>query len=359
MEFQSITQNIARRTGIPRWGLHVIYWIIWICFWGVMWGTYDNNYEKSFYIQILEIPYKLTFVYSVLYFFMPVYLERKRYLVFILFYLLLLAFLSILVKFTWYFFIESVYFPDRPHTMLRLTDQLNIILTLNTAMLIPIGLKMTEYWLFQQQKSNQLEKEKLQAELKFLRTQVNPHFLFNALNSIYALSLMKSELTSDTIARLSEIMRYLIYEADAASVSVENEVEFINSYIEFEKVRLNGEVDISFSLTNKRTGTIPPLLFIPLIENAFKHLKAFGTKHPWIVVQMELGNKQMKLLVENSAGSDLQEKKNGGLGIENLKKRLDLLYPNQYDLSLKKEEEVHYAKLTIFDQSPSLFSGKL
>jgi len=359
MEFYSITQNIARRTGIPRWGLHVIYWVLWVCFWGIMWGTFDNNYEKTFYIQLLELPYKLIFVYSILYYFMPVYLERQRYLLFILYYLLILTFLSILVKFTWYFFIESIYFPERPHSMLRLTDQLNIILTLNTAMVIPLGIKLTEYWLFQQQKNNQLEKEKLQAELKFLRTQVNPHFLFNSLNSIYALSLMKSELTSDTVARLSEIMRYLIYEADAPRVSIDNEVEFIKSYIEFEKIRLNEEVDISFSLVNDRNGTIPPLLFIPLIENAFKHLKAFGTEKPWIVIQMELSTERMKLLVENSTANVSVKKENGGIGIGNLKKRLELLYPNHYELSLKQEDEVHYALLTIADKELSQPQPKL
>jgi LytS/YehU family sensor histidine kinase len=290
---------------------------------------------------------------------MPVYLERQRYLLFIFYYLLVLALLSILVKFTWYLFIESIYFPDRPHSMLRLTDQLNIILTLNTAMVIPLGVKLTEYWLFQQQKSSQLEKEKLQAELKYLRTQVNPHFLFNSLNSIYALSLMKSELTSDTIARLSEIMRYLLYQADSPKVSIDNELEFIKSYIEFEKIRLNEEVDISFSLVNDRNGTIPPLLFIPLIENAFKHLKAFGTEKPWIVIQMELSNERMKLLVENSTVNVSAQKENGGIGISNLKKRLELLYPNHYELSLKQEEEVHYAMLTIFDQALSKSSTKM
>ncbi|MDF1548847.1 MAG: histidine kinase [Bacteroidales bacterium] len=344
----SITRNLAKQFNLPRWTLHVIYWIFWVNFWAIMWGTYDNNFEKTYYIQILELPFKLALVYPVIHFLMPKYLLKGRYFTFILVYLVWLFITGILVKIVWYLFIEPIYFQERLiYSLLKFTELMNVVLTMNTTVVVPFVIKLIDFWLYHQQKSATLEYEKMQAELKFLRTQVNPHFLFNALNSVYALSLQKSELTSDSISRLSEIMRYIIYEASAPRVSLKKEINFINNYIAFEKIRFAGEMDVSVYIKDERKSDIPPLLFLVPIENAFKHLRSFSGEKPWVTIQFEADDQQIKLIVENSIDTSIEIAKNRGIGIENLKKRLELIYPEKHKLTFEQSEFSYKASLVI------------
>ncbi|NJO91655.1 MAG: histidine kinase [Chloroflexia bacterium] len=272
----SISRNLAKQLRIPRWLLHIVYWFLWVNFWGIMWGTFDNNFEKTYYIQLLELPFKLALVYPVIHFLTPKYLLKGKYISFIISYLVWLFITGICVKIVWYLFIEPQYFEERlAYSLLKFTELMNVVLTLNTSMVLPFAIKLIDFWLYHQQRSTTLEYEKMQAELKFLRTQVNPHFLFNALNSLYSLSLQRSEMTTDSISRLSEIMRYIIYEASEPKVSLQKEISFINNYIEFEKIRFAGEVDVSVYIKDDRKENIPPLLFLVPIENAFKHLRSF------------------------------------------------------------------------------------
>ncbi len=339
MQTLSISQRLARQLKLKRWMIHVIYWLGWMSFWAFMWGTFDNNYYKTVYIQILELPFKLAVVYPVIYFLMPRYLLKTKYVHFGIFYLILLFITGGAMKIMWYHFIDPIYFKDRlVYAPLKFTELLNVMLSVNTAVILPVGIKLTENWIFHQQKSSELEREKLQAELKFLRTQVNPHFLFNALNSVYALSLKQSELTTQTIAQLADIMRYVIYEASESLVDFNKEIEFIKNYIAFEKVRVDKEVEISFSVNNSRSGQIPPLLVLPLIENAFKHLKSTDADKPWIVIQIEANDDVLKIFVENSINSQFLQKEAKGIGLENLKKRLEILYPDNYNLNFEKGE---------------------
>lgn len=348
----SISRKLAKQFKVPRWLLHVLYWIIWVVFWGIMWGTFDNNYVKTFYIQVIELPFKLMLVYLVIYLLMPRYFYQGKYITFLVSYIFLLLTLGLVLKIISYFTIDPIYFTDRlSYGIIKFTELMNVMLTLNTAMVIPFGIKLTEFWMYHQQKNTALERDKLQAELKFLRTQVNPHFLFNALNSLYALSLKHSEYTSDTISRLSDIMRYIIYEAAEPLVDFKKEQAFIENYIEFEKVRLSQDAEISFSVMGKRTGKIPPLLFIPLIENAFKHLKSYGGEKPWIVIQLEVTDKLVKLFVENSFTPQTTPGKTKGIGLENLKHRLKILYPENYQLLFEQNNYSYKSVLKINEKA--------
>lgn len=334
----SITEKIQKQLKIPRWLTHLIYWMLWVIFWGIMWGTFDNDFSKTFHFQIVELPFKLLLVYPVIYYLIPKYLMKARYVAFLIYFLLWLFVIGILLKLIWYSYLDPIYFPDRLRfNPLKFTELMNVIITLNTAMILPVGIKLTEYWMFHYQKSTTLERDKLQAELKFLRTQVNPHFLFNALNSVYALSLKNSHLTTETISRLAEIMRYVIYEASAPKITIDKEINFIENYIAFEKVRVEEEVDVSFSFCNERSDQIPPLLFIPLIENAFKHLKTSCAEKPWVVIKLEAHRELIQLFVENSTDNTSTQNATSGIGLDNLKKRLEILYPEKFNLIISSD----------------------
>ncbi len=344
----SITIRLSNQFHIPRWTIHIIYWFLWIMFWGVMWGTYDNYYTKTFHIQIVELPFKLLLVYPVIYFLMPKLLFSKKYIIFLISYLVWLLLIGIALKFVWYYHLDTIYFPDRIiFAPLKSTELLNVIITLNTTMIVPFSAKLIAFWIYHQQKNTTLQRDKLQAELKFLKSQVNPHFLFNALNSVYALSLKKSDLTSQTISRLADIMRYIIYEASEPLISLTKEMKFIKSYIEFEKLRIEEEVDISLTIHIEEEKEIAPLLFIPIIENAFKHVRSYQSEKPWIIIQLESNQQGIKLYVENSYNTEPVPQKKG-IGLENLKKRLDILYPDQYNLEFTTQEYSYKSYLMIY-----------
>lgn len=347
----SITKRLSENTKIPRWTFHLGYWFIWVLFWTVMWGTYDNDFVKTFHIQIVELPFKLLLVYPVIHYYMPKFFVKGKYILFFFYYIVTLLVLGFFVKAAWSFYLDPLYFTDRlQYDPFKLTEILNVMLSLNTAMIFPFGVKLTGFWMYQYQKSTTLERDKLEAELKFLRTQINPHFLFNALNSVYALSLSDNHKTTETVGRLADIMRYIIYEASESQVIFENEIAFIKNYIEFEKVRISEVIDLSLTFDIKRTGKIPPLLFIPLIENAFKHIRGASNEKPWIVIQLEAREDYIKLYVENSytAVGDYESHKKG-IGLENLDKRLQIIYPETSNLHITEGDYSYQSVLEIFE----------
>jgi len=176
-------------------------------------------------------------------------------------------------------------------------------------------------------------------QLRYLRAQLNPHFLFNTLNSIYSLSLQKSERTPEVVIRLADIMRYLIYECNEDKIPLEKEIEFIRNYIEIEKIR--HQADIKFTVEGMTTGLmIEPFLFISFIENGFKHAMDHTFDDPFIYITLRVGNGQLVLNVLNSTNADLelQAKKLNGMGISHSRTLLELLYPAAYDLDIIQTE---------------------
>jgi hypothetical protein len=197
------------------------------------------------------------------------------------------------------------------------------------AMIFLLSLGISSY-----NRLKQTEQAKLKTELSFLKSQINPHFLFNTLNSIYALSVKKSDTAPESITKLSSIMRYVITEAMEDFVPLQKELNYISSYIDLEKLRLTSKVDLVYkvegSLENKK---IAPLIFIPFIENAFKYgVSTSETSFIHIAIKSE--GDQLMLSCINSKPRTKKEKT--GLGIENSKKRLELIYPAKHHLSISE-----------------------
>lgn len=191
-----------------------------------------------------------------------------------------------------------------------------------------------------------MQKENTYYQLRYLRSQLNPHFLFNTLNSIYSLSLQKSDKTPDVVVRLADIMRYLIYECNEERIPLEKEIEFIRNYIEIEKIR--HKADIRFTVEGAPQNTlIEPFLFISFIENGFKHAMDHTLGHPFIYITLKITNDQLILHVINSTNADLamQAKRINGKGLSHSRSLLELLYPSSYDLDIIQTEMVSAKKL--------------
>jgi two-component system LytT family sensor kinase len=179
------------------------------------------------------------------------------------------------------------------------------------------------------------KKESSFFQLRYLRAQLNPHFLFNTLNSIYSLSLQKSDRAPEVVVRLADIMRYLIYECDEESIPLDKEIDFIRNYIEIEKIR--HQADIRLTVEGNTSGVrIEPFLFISFIENSFKHAMDHSFSEPFIYITIKIGSGQITLNVINSTDADLemQAKRINGKGIAHSRSLLELLYPKSFDLDI-------------------------
>lgn len=180
-----------------------------------------------------------------------------------------------------------------------------------------------------------MQKDNTFFRLRYLRAQLNPHFLFNTLNSIYSLSLQKSDRTADIVVRLADIMRYLIYECNEDKIPLDKEIEFIRNYIEIEKLR--HQADIRLTVEGETAGLmIEPFLFISFIENGFKHAMDHTSGEPFIYITLRVADGQLTLNVINSTDADieLQAKRINGMGIARSRSLLELLYPASYDLDI-------------------------
>ena len=198
------------------------------------------------------------------------------------------------------------------------------------------------------QSAQQLRIEKQEAELNYLRSQTNPHFLFNTLNNIYSLSRDKSDLAPESILRLSKILRFMLYETSGEYIAIEQELKIISDYIALEQLRYDESLRINFNYDiEDMKQALPPLLLIPLVENAFKHGVSETRGHPFIDIHLSVGQRQLTFVVKNSTESFPEQgnvKEN--IGLANLRRQLELLYTN-YNLSVQQNVSVFTATLKI------------
>lgn len=198
------------------------------------------------------------------------------------------------------------------------------------------------------QAAQQLRIEKQAAELNYLKSQTNPHFLFNTLNNIYSLARDKNDLAPESILRLSKILRFMLYEAGGEYIAIELELKIINDYIALEKLRYDESLDINFNYdVEDMKQALPPLLLIPLVENAFKHGASETRSHPFVNIHLSVNKRQLTFSVKNSAESVLgQEGIKENIGLSNLRRQLALLYTD-YELSVRQADSVFTANLKI------------
>jgi LytS/YehU family sensor histidine kinase len=199
-------------------------------------------------------------------------------------------------------------------------------------------------------KRNELiEKERLQTELAFLKSQVNPHFLFNTINSIYVLIKMDPKRASDTLIKLSNLLRSQLYEFNTNRIPIARELEYLENYLALEKTRKGERVDVRFEVGKGLEGFfIAPLIMIPFLENCFKHLSNHADQKNSVHVKLKCESEWLYATFYNTREiQEMNKKSEGGLGLVNIMRRLELLYPNQYQLSIQEEATFYQVDLTI------------
>jgi len=212
-----------------------------------------------------------------------------------------------------------------------------------------LGLRVLERHSEIEELQKETEKEKLNSELAFLKSQISPHFFFNTLNNIYSLISINAEDSQKAVLKLSKLMRYLLYESEQGKTMLSNEIDFMNNYIDLMKLRMSDKVNLSVTFPQKyEDRNIPPLLFVPFIENAFKHGISYREKS-FINISMEVTGRSVIFRCTNSIPDGKEEAKNdhSGIGLENAGKRLNLLFPGKYTLKTGKSDKEYRVFLEI------------
>lgn len=205
-------------------------------------------------------------------------------------------------------------------------------------------------WFEFEARAKAIENEKLFAELNFLKAQINPHFLFNTLNNLYYLAYSHSPNTTEVIEKLSQMMRYMIYDTNAARVPLSKEVTYMENYISLEKLRLNDQIPITFAVQgNIQSALIVPLIFITFLENAFKHGVSNNNPQAWVKIKIDIADKVCTYTVANSKikGNNPVAGEKSGIGLQNVKRRLDLSYPDLYELDVNDAPDEFRVKLKL------------
>jgi len=212
-----------------------------------------------------------------------------------------------------------------------------------------IGFGLMEKLKENEKRQKELEKEKLNSELAFLKSQVSPHFFFNTLNNIYSLIGIDGPTAQESVLKLSKLMRYLLYESEHGETLMSHEIDFMNNYIDLMKLRLSPKVELIVNFPEQFPEfSIAPLLFVPFVENAFKH-GVSNRERSFIHLSMKIENGQIRFSSQNSIGKNSQpgDLQHSGIGLENVKKRLNLIFPNTHKLLIEENESSFLVELTI------------
>jgi two-component system, LytTR family, sensor kinase len=336
---------------LPRIGRHVCYWLFWMLLFATINSSNGNiGFWRCMTIECTIMLIKLPYTYVMIYILVPRFLLRKKYFPFAV-----SVFLMTLVAGTivWHYYLS--YVPElientKPARFLSSGYFYKTIDLLYVAT-FPTIFKLYQFYLRQEVKNRSINEKRLQAELEVLKHQLQPHFLFNTLNNLYGMVLTGDKNSANAILRLSSIIRYMLYECNEPFIPIEKEIELLKNYIELEKMRYGGRLDISFEIGGEAGGkAIAPLLLIGFVENAFKHGPGQKADGGWIRINFFLSHHEVDFLVENNLSGAIGHARIGlepehltprieaGIGLENIKKRLDLQYGGKYQLKIESKD---------------------
>ncbi|UGU14322.1 histidine kinase [Sinomicrobium kalidii] len=332
---------------------HFIFWILYYIFNTIRWGSYFNDYTYSAKSNLVSFFVSILFCYWHIYVLIPKYIARKKIIAYIAWILLSSVFFYFLKTGMMYWFIDKTIWPEAPEgqTAPSLNHFITVVLGELYVVAFVSAIKLTIDWISVKNQRDELQKLQLQTEIKYLRAQIQPHFFFNTLNSLYALTLQKSDNAPRVVVKLSEIMQYVLYEVQERNIHLTREIRYINSYVNLEELR-RGNIGLSLNIIgNIEEVKTPPLLFLPFIENCFKHGgNADKEMHIDITFKSLPGDNSLHFLIKNTINpEDDSIKPRGGIGIKNVKRRLFLLYQNNFALQtgIKKHCFVAYMKIPV------------
>ncbi|ULQ55471.1 histidine kinase [Flavihumibacter rivuli] len=347
---------------------HLLFWGIWYPYITLTHAAFPFGYPEmayfknpvytcteSFFVVLAQVP----LTYGILYFVLPRFILRKKYLLGLFWIIVLwfaggalnLYFLGKVLPQLLAFLLPAKYQPLAPRSE-GVSFFMAVIATNKGAFTIAASalmLKFGKHWYHKEHRNLQLQKENTESQLRLLTAQVHPHFLFNTLNNIYSQTQVESPKGSKMIMGLSDILRYVLYEGQKPLVPLSQELQLVNEYINLEKIRYGNRLEVHV-LMPETPGDIyiAPLLLLPFVENCFKHGTSNILENPWINLTIELKDTTLVMkLMNGKAPLKTNDRNQSGIGINNVRQRLDLLYKQQYELQIRDEEEVFVVDLRV------------
>ncbi|MFD2201062.1 sensor histidine kinase [Shivajiella indica] len=327
---------------------HVLFWLGYYMFW--VW-VYNGAYQNIHQLLIVTTFYTLSnagIYYTSQYLLVPKLLSTNKAILFILAFLILAAMLSVFM----YFGIALALDVDLRKMFSATFFQIFLVYFSSNVFIGAILLSIKGFLTYRKNlRTEELkEKERIESELNFLKSQVNPHFLFNAINSVFVLIKIDPEKASETLLKLSDLLRSQLYEFSAQTIDIQQEIAYLKNYIELEQIRKGEKLKVDFQVgEGLHDFTIYPLLFIPFLENCFKHLSSYSDKKNEIRVRIEKSNGNLMANFFNTKESSItkNDQEMGGIGLKNIKRRLDLLYPGNYELNTRENPDTYEVDLKI------------
>jgi len=351
---------------------HIPFWFVYhYCWWtvtiGSAWNAANNILFSPYSIKYcFYVIFQAIGVYFNLYFLIPRFLEKGRYAQYITLLMVTIVCTAVFVASGYYVSawlsvqtFEELYkiSPDRYFHFL----QVNTLPSTMASMTLAMSIKLTKNWIQSKRREedltkakSELEKEKLETELKFLKSQFNPHFLFNTINSIFVLINKNPQMASDSLAKFSDILRYQLYECNEQQILLDQELNYLENFIELQKLRQDHshvKVDIQMGIPHTGKLVIAPFILMPFVENAFKHVSHHRNGSNWITMKLRLDRELLTLEVSNSASllqsSSTEFIRHHGIGLKNVQRRLDLLYPGKHTLAKEHGDDQFRIALTL------------
>lgn len=341
-----------------RWLSHVLFWLVLLLIQSLgIESLYGNQQDIFTHKGIMLLP-KILAAYTLIYYQVPEFLYKKRYVLFLGSFIVSSYIFAVMARILNVHLIEEIVRvpPFVQESVLEIITDIKALyaryyLGVYFPALIMYMIKLLKEKFYKKREMEQLEKEKVSAELNFFKAQIHPHFLFNTLNNLYTLTLKKSDQASDTVLKLSEMLDYMLYQCNDERVSIEKEIKLIRNYIDLEQLRYGDRLQLEFDhdIDNPNTR-IAPLLLISLIENAFKHGASGAISDPIIKIGITVKEEQLQFSIYNSKAKQEQNDDTDfkkGIGMSNTKRQLELVYPGKHDLEINEEDLSYHVKLHV------------
>ncbi len=325
---------------------HLLFWLTYLVWAVYVMGSYDGNFSRSFSADATQLPLKIATTYFIMYFLMPRYLITRQYKPLLAILALLIVTTSLFFRLTIYKIIQPFYYPESEFHFWNFGKMLWGTFEIFSIAAIAVSIKLFKQKYASIEREQELQKEKLQAELSFLKAQINPHFLFNTLNNIYGLSLKNSPQTSDAILKLSELLQFMVHDGAAEKIKLADEIKTLKDYIELEKLRYGNRLQVKLeSFIDNDQEMIAPLLLIPFVENSFKHGASQSRFNATIEIVLRVENGVLLFQVSNSKEGG--EENTDGIGLKNISRQLELIYGKFHALEIRNSKNTFVVKLTI------------
>ena len=373
MKYQKLYNIAFSDDRSVRWKRHFFFWLVVLLYHFARISMMFPVINKNSFLSLLELTFfwglilNIFFSYSIVYYLIPKYFKKKKYWQFAVGIALVFLIMQFLLQ------VNSLVISGTPvikaigyYKGMEFLSYLRpgLIRSFGNPPLIFglfLSLKTLKGWHLEQLKSETLSKENANAELQLLKAQVHPHFLFNTLNNIYSFSLNGSPQAGLLVKKLSGMLSYMIHECEEKLVPLEKELKLIEDYMGLEKVRYGKRLDMQVEIHGDfENRFIAPLLMIPFIENSFKHGTSQMLQHPWIKLEITTVDNQLFLKLSNSKPALVHAtNQNMGIGLLNVKKRLQLLYPGKHQLDVSETEDMFTVNMQILLEENAFAGNKI